>query len=415
MRIAIIGAGFTGLTAAYQLSQSGYQVVVFEKESQVGGLAGGFKEKEWQWPLEKFFHHFFVSDQTAKNLIHELGLDHQLFYLRPRTSIYKRGKISQFDSPLSLLTFPHLSILEKIKVGSTLAYLKIIPSWQPLEKVSASSWLTKTMGKNAYQVLWQPLIQGKFGQFADQVSMAWFWARIKKRSVKLGYLEGGFQVLINSLREKIEKNGGQVFLNHEVKNLNDLKDFDQIIVTTPVEAFLKIAAGLPKDYQNRLRKLKMLGALNLVLVLKEKFLTDGTYWLNINEPNFPFVAVVEHTNFVDPKSYASQQLVYVGGYYPQNHRYFKMKKGQIFKEWLPFLQKINPGFGLSSVIGLQSSVAFHAQPVIPLNYAKIIPRFKTPIPHVYLANMQMVYPWDRGTNYAIELGKKVANEVSQDV
>jgi protoporphyrinogen oxidase len=313
------------------------------------------------------------------------------------------------------LKFPFLSFLERLRTGLITLFLKTYPEWKNLEKIKASSWLKKYYGQKAYQVLWQPLLKSKFGDQTEEISMAWFWARIKKRSSKLGYLEGGFQVLIKSLREKIEKNGGQVFLNHEVKNLNNLKDFDQIIVTTPAEAFLKIAAGLPKDYQNRLRKLEMLGALNLVLVSKEKFLTDGTYWLNINEPDFPFVAVVEHTNFIDPQSYANQQLVYVGGYYPQNHRYFKMKKEQIFKEWLPFLQKINPQFNPLSLISYCLFLDQFAQPIIPLHYSKIIPRFKTPIPHVYLANMQMVYPWDRGTNYAIELGKKVASEVSQDV
>jgi protoporphyrinogen oxidase len=415
MKVAIVGGGLTGLTSAYWFSQRGHQPVIFEKESQAGGLASGFKEKSWQWSLENFFHHFFVSDQAAKELIQKLGLNEKLFYIRPKTSIFKNGKIFQFDSPLSLLTSPNLSVLEKMRVGLTLGYLKTNPFWQPLEKTPASSWLTKNMGKNAYQVLWQPLLQGKFGELANQIPASWFWARIKKRSTKLGYLQGGFQVLIDKLVEEVDQNGGKILLNHEVKNLEKLNDFSQIIVTVPTKTFLKIAPNLPKDYQGQLGNLKMLGALNLIFVLKERFLIDNAYWLNINETKFPFVAVVEHTNFIDPKYYDGKRILYVGGYYPQNHRYFKAKKGQIFKEWLPYLQKINPRFNPLSVIGYRLSANLFAQPVIPVNYSKIIPQFKTPLPNVYLANMQMICPWDRGVNYAIEFGKKAANEVLKEI
>ena len=166
----------------------------------------------------------------------------------------------------------------------------------------------------------------------------------------------------------------------------------------------------------------MLGALNLILELKEPFFKDNTYWLNVNEENFPFVAVVEHTNFIDSKFYGNNHLVYVGGYYPQNHNYFKMTKEQIFKEFLPYLQKINPFFNFqlyairyrkatSSAYTLYANP--QAQPVIPTNYSRIIPPHKTSLKNVYLANIQQVYPWDRGVNYAIELGEKIANEISQ--
>lgn len=415
MRIAIIGTGFTGLTAAYRLCQKGNKVTLLEKESQAGGLAGGFKEKGWDWHLENFFHHLFASDQAAKNLIRELGLFDKLFYVRAKTSILKGQRVFQFDSPLTLLTFPYLSFLEKARVGAIIAYLKTTSHWRPLEKTIASSWLNKTMGGNAYRLLWQPLLQGKFAKFANQIPMSWFWARIKKRSPRLGYLKGGFQILIDRLVKRIKENGGEILLDHEIKNLDELKSFDRIIVTAPTEIFLTLVPGLPKDYKSRLEKLKMLGALNLILVLKEKFLTEGTYWLNINESGFPFVAVVEHTNFVEPKYYGGKHLVYVGGYYPQNHRYFKMNKKQIFKEFLPYLQKINPKFNQLSVVGSQLSANLFAQPIIITNYSKMIPEMKTPIPNLFLANMQMVYPWDRGVNYAIELGERAVNEVLKDI
>lgn len=399
MRVAIIGAGFTGLTAGYYLSKKGHQVTIFEKEKFAGGLAAGFKEKNWEWNLEYFFHHLFVSDQSAKNLISEIGLSEKLFYTRPKTSIFYKGKISQFDSPLSLISFPFLSFPNRLRTGIITGYLKLTSDWKSFENISAFDWLKKYYGKKTFEILWKPLLLAKFGDQASEISMSWFWARIKKRSQKLGYFEGGFQVLIDKLVEKIKENGGEIILEKEVKNLKDLKDFDKIIITTPAEKFLDIR--LPK----------MLGAINLILILKEKFLTDNTYWLNINELGFPFVAVVEHTNFIDKKYYGGNQILYAGGYYPQNHPYFKMTKEQIFKKFLPYLQKINT----NSQLLITNYYLFRnqsAQPVIPMNYSRIIPSHQTPIPNVFLANMQQIFPWDRGINYAIELGEKIANEIS---
>lgn len=397
MKIAIIGAGLTGLTAGFRLCRDGHLVTIFEKGSRIGGLASGFKKESWQWSLEDFFHHLFTSDNEAKKLIKELGLEDKLFYVRPKTSIYKNGKISQFDSPASLIFFPHLSLPEKLRVGLVTGYLKLAGNWQSLEKFTAGKWLKKYYGQKPYRVLWEPLIRSKFSLQAEKVSMAWFWSRIKKRSVNLGYLKGGFQEMIDGLAHKIKKNKGEILLKHEVKNLEDLKKkFDKIIITTPVEVFFK--TRIPK----------MLGALNLILFLKEQFLVDGTYWLNVNEDSFPFVAVVEHTNFVDKKYYKNTHILYVGGYYPANHRYFKMTAKQIFEEFLPYLKKINPNFSPVSLIPYHLSRSLFAQPVMPTSYSKIIPTFKTEMKDVYLANMQMVYPWDREMNYAIEMGEKVA-------
>jgi len=190
-----------------------------------------------------------------------------------------------------------------------------------------------------------------------------------------------------------------------------VSEFDKIIVTIPTPEFLKISPQLPRVYRKKISRLKFVGALNLILVLKEKFLTDNTYWLNINEPGFPFVAVVEHTNFINKKHYNNDHLLYVGGYYPKNHCFFKMNKEEILKKFIPFLQKINPQFKKSRITASKLHIGLHGQPIIPVNYSKLIPSMKTPVKNLYLANQSLIYPWDRGVNYAIELGQKVAAEV----
>lgn len=400
MRIAIIGAGITGLTAGYRLALKGHQITIFEKQDQAGGLSATFKKPGWQWPLEIFFHHLFTSDQDVRQLIGELDLEKKLFFQTPRSSIYCQDKIFAFSSPGEIIQAPFFSPLEKLRLSLATVYLKATNNWQALEKITASQWLPKFYGQHVYQILWAPLLAGKFGNQKDHISMAWFWARIKKRSQQLGYLQGGFQELIDRLISEIQKNHGKVIFNREIKNLKLLlgDSFDRIIITTPADKFLK--TKLPP----------MIGAISLILELEDKFLQDNTYWLNINDINFPFVAVVEHTNFINKKYYGGNQLLYVGGYYPQNHRYFKMTKEKIYQEFLPYLQKINPRLKAKSY---QLNANLYSQPIVPVNHSQNLPTFKTSIPNVFLANMQMVYPWDRGVNYAVQIGNQISYEMAK--
>lgn len=419
MKIAIIGAGITGLTAAYHLTKNGHQVTIFEKNNQAGGLASGFKHDDWDWHLENYYHHLFTSDNHAINLIEDLDLSDRLYFTEPKSSFFYKNQVSKCDSPLSLLLFPHLSLFEKIRTGIVILSLKITNNWKVFEKVRAVDWLPKYFGRKPYQILWEPLLKSKFGQYSEAISMAWFWARIKKRSLKLGYLEGGFQILVNRLCEEITENGGEIILNTDIDNLERLKkNFDKILVTTPTSTFLKIAPNLPKSYQGNLNKLEMIGAISLILVIREKFLKDDTYWLNIIEKDFPFVAVVEHTNFIDPSHYNNRRILFLGGYYPPNHRYFKMEPMDLLNEFIPFLERINPKYDFKFLLSGKQILSFklvsnlYAQPIVPINYSQIIPPFETPIPNVYLANMQQIYPFDRGINYSIQLGKQVAQLIT---
>ena len=220
MKIAIIGAGITGLTAGYELSKIGHKVTVFEKNSYAGGLAAGIKKGAVKgWDLDKFQHHFFANDNEALRLIEELSLTDKLMKFSPKTSILYKNKIYRFDTPLSLLTFPCLSIFEKAKLGSAIAYLKLSNNWKKLESETADSWWKRKIGEKPYKMLWEPLLQGKFGDDYKNINMAWFWARIKKRTQKLYYLEGSFQILIDKLVEEIKKQGGEVMLRQQINHV----------------------------------------------------------------------------------------------------------------------------------------------------------------------------------------------------
>jgi protoporphyrinogen oxidase len=427
MNIAIIGAGFTGLTAAYELLKKGYTVTIFEKASQPGGLALGFKKDNWQWTLEEYYHHWFTNDHAVLNLAKEL--EYKVVTIRPKTSSYIDNQMYQLDSPLTFLTFPKLSLWERLRMISVLAFLRYDPFWQPLETVRAGDILPKAMGEKAYNILWNPLLQNKFGKYANTISLAWFWARIKKRTPSLAYPEGGFLQFAQTFAKKIEHMGGKFLYNADIKQLeeknnktvltyqrpkmnNQKLSFDKAIVTLPSFAFLKICPQLPDAYKKQLHSLQGIGAITVVLRLKKPFFSDGTYWLNICDTKAPVLAIVEHTNFMDKKHYDNEHLVYLGNYLPKDHPYFSMNGKELLQTFDPLLKKINPQYA-KTLIGIDVFQVPFAQPIIPTQYSKMIPPFETPLQHVYLANMQQVYPWDRGTNYAVELGQKIAGIVDR--
>lgn len=423
MRIAIIGGGVAGLTAAFRLTQKKHQVTVFEKERELGGLAASFQESDWDWPLEHYYHHFFTSDEELKGLAAELGLSSKLFYRQPKTSVWVQGQIYRFDTPQSILQFPYLDFTDKARTSLIAFLLKLNPFWRPLEKWTARDFIIKTMGEKTFSLIWEPLLMSKFGRWADEIPASWFWTRIKKRSFSLGYFQGGTQTLIKALAEAIQKNQGRIILNQEVSQVkknsagftvvtNGRKtNFDQVIATVSPAVLKQIAP----EAANQTKELKSLGSLCLILALKESFLIDGTYWLNINDRSFPFVAAVEHTNFIDKKHYGGLHLLYLGGYYPENHPLLQKNKNEVLKSFWPYLKKINPRFNLEkSLVKTYLFKSQYSQPIVNLNYSQILPGIKTSQPGFYWTSLHHVYPQDRGVNYAILAGEKIAHEVEKD-
>lgn len=426
MKIGIIGAGFGGLAAAYYLTKKGHEVEIFERDARPGGLAIGYKEPKWDWTLEAHYHHWFTNDKSVLDLAAEIG--HNVEIRRPKTSSFVDGGIYQLDSPTSLLKFPKLNFLDRIRTGISIGLLRFNPIWHPLENFYAEPYLKKSMGEKAYKKIWKPLLVNKLGKYASEVSLAWFWARVYKRTPNLAYPEGGFLNFANHLQELIKKQRGKFHYETEVislssngkpqiksKKINKTKietnNFDKIIVTAPSFLFAKIAPSLPASYTTRLKKLKGIGAMNLILRLKKPFLTDGTYWLNMCDINSPILAVVEHTNFMDKKHYDDEHLLYLGNYMDVSDPRFKLTEDKLLKLYEPYLLKINPNYK-KSLIGARVFKAPFAQPIIYPKYSKNILPFTTPLENVYLANIEQVYPWDRGTNYAVELGKKVSILIS---
>ena len=425
-RAGIIGAGIGGMAAAYDLVSAGHQVAIYEKEDHVGGLASGFKEPHWDWSVEKYYHHWFATDHHILGLIDELGWSDKVRFPRPYTVVYHQGKFYPFDSYLHALLFPGLGWgINKIRFGLVGLYLRLTNDWHSLEKTTVDAWMRKWAGEHVYQSMWEPLLVGKFGAHYQDVNMAWMWARLKARTTRLGTYEGGFQAFADQLAQRLIDLGVEIHLATPVtqvvpqaddklslENSQGSQTFDQCLVTASPGFMARLAPSLPDDYLTSLLNLKSMGAVVLILSLKHQLSEEGYYWYNIPKSvGFPFLALVEHTNYVSEKNFGGDHILYCGDYLDPDHEYFDLSKDEILERFLPALASFNPKFTPDWVKKSWLFRTKYAQPVPEINHSKNIPAIETPIPGLYFASMSQVYPWDRGTNFAVEIGRKAARQM----
>lgn len=417
LSVGVIGGGALGLSVAYRLAQAGAKVTVLEKESIVGGLAASFPVGDAY--LEKFYHHLFRSDRVITKLIYELGLGDKLVWKQAKTGNLIGGKIRQMD-PVRILTFSGIPVVDRLRFFAGMAYLKLTSDYHRFEGTTAVEWVEQRMGRQTYEVIWRPLLESKFGEHYRSIAMPWLWSRIYCRSLSLGYLRGGFHQLYMALLDRVQALGGEVRTGQTVERIEAAPDervrvlvngtaneFDRVVCTLPTRLFMKVTAGLPDDYRSRYDWGDFHGAHCVVLSLDRKF--GDFYWLSINDRGFPFLVVVDHGNFMPIEDYGGQRLMYLGNYLPMSDRRFTMSDQELVDWYLPYLTKINPEFDRSWVKDAWVFKAPYAQPIVTVDYHKHIPPHETPIPGLFLANMFQVYPQDRGQNYSIEMGYRVAD------
>ena len=427
--VAIVGAGVAGLTAALDLIEADIQVTIYEAAPEVGGLAAGFKAPHWDWTLERFYHHWFEGDKHILGLIDKLGWSDQVVFPRPYTVVYYDGQFYPLDSYAEAFKFTlgNFGVMDLFRFGGVGVFLKLTPRWQSLEKVTADAWMRKWVGPRIYAALWRPLLVGKFGeQNLDVVNMAWLWARIHARTTRLGTFVGGFQTFLDKLAAVLRSRGVDIRLSTPVTRISQVESgrlavetasgveaYDAVISTSSPALMARLMPDLPDSYAGSLRSLKSMGAVVLVVTL-DRQLTQF-YWHNLpKDAGFPYLAMVEHTNFIGPEHYGGDHILYLGDYLETDHEYFSLSKEELLERFLPSLQRFNPAFDRSWVKETWLWKTPYAQPIPPVNHSKNIPPLRTPVPGLFFASMSQVYPWDRGTNYAVEIGQKVAQLVMED-
>ena len=463
MRVGIVGGGAAGLAAAYELGLNGHRVAVYERAPFLGGQASTFDVGGAR--LERGYHHLFTSDTDILDLIDEIGLGHQMRWVGSKVGTLYDGKIYDFVTPLDLLRFTPVRLIDRLRLGLVTLRLRRMKDWRRLEGLTADEWLRKNAGKSGYEAFWGPMLRGKFGEdYFQQVGMAWVWGKINTRFASrgkglakemLGYPIGSFGEVFDALAQKIAEQGSEVRTSASVTQIvvedgraaglcvqprpatwvspeplaapddassgqgSDLprpepihEPFDAVIATTPSYEFTKLVSSLPAQYLGKLTGVNYMAAVLIILVLKHPL--SRIYWLNVADRSIPFVGAIEQTNLIDPQHYGGKHIVYLSNYLGVDHPLYKLDHEALLNEYLPHLRKINPDFEPSWIENSYHHRVDAAQPIIGVNYSSRLPEHRTPIRGLYLANTTQVYPEDRGTNYSVRIGRRVARMAMED-
>ena len=439
MKVGIIGAGAAGLAAAYELALNGIEVDVYEKASFVGGQASTFNVGST--PLERGYHHLFTSDTDILGLMSEIDIAHQMEWHESKVGIFYGGQIYNLVTPMDLLKFKPLNIIDRIRLGVVTMILRWKKDWRSLENITTDAWIKRWAGKRVYEVVWGPLLRGKFGdRHYNEIGMPWFWGKIHTRFASrgknmskelLGYPKGSFGEIFETLQSKIENMGGKVILSTGVDRIivengravglkleslsggKLIEKFDAILSTTPSFIFPKLLPKMPDEYEKRLTDVQYMSAVLIILILDRPF--TNVYWLNVADRSIPFVGVIEHTNMIDSSLYGGKHIVYLSNYLTADHPLYQLDHDQLLSEYLPHLKKINQDFDKSWIEKSYHHKVGAAQPIIGINYSQRIPSHVTPFDRLYLANTTQIYPEDRGTNYSVRMGRKVAKILLRDL
>ena len=426
-RVLVIGAGFTGLAAAFDLARAGVPVTVLDADAHVGGLAGAFDTDGDR--LDRFYHHWFTSDHEIMRLVDELGLSADITLRATATGVWYNDSLFRLSSPLDLLRFSALPFVDRIRLGLMIPRARMVRDWRALEGVTAADWLRKLGGDRVWRVMWEPLLKGKFGPYADTVSAVWFWNKLKLRGgsrgkkgeERLAYFKGSFARLAEETAKAILAAGGEVRTNAPVTRL-ERRGADWVaqgpwgqvtgsaVIATPAPALvadmLEPAGQATPDALAMLRRIPYLA--NLCLVLELDRALGSTYWTNVNDPGFPYVGVIEHTNFENAASYGGRHIVYLSKYLPETDALYRMTDDQVLQFSVPHLQRMFPAFQRDWVQRFHVWRADWAQPVVERHYSALIPPDQGLLPGLYLASMAQIYPEDRGTNHAVREGRRIA-------
>jgi protoporphyrinogen oxidase len=446
LRVAILGAGVAGLTAGLRLTEAGHTVDVYERWPGLGGQAatvdigGGHK-------LERYYHHLFTSDVHIARLYDELGMPDELEWRDSSMAFFAKGRQWPFVTPKDLLTFGPLPPVSRVRMGAAVVGLQRFgKDRSPYEQITAKEWITKRMGRHAWEQVWGPLLRGKFGERAEQIAMVWLWSKFTlRRSIKgeeakqekLGYPGRSWEPLFEELVRRIEVGGGRVLIDRPVKRVVqadggwevtpsapdsfrkghdptefealDPERYDAVLSTLPNDIMEKVAPELPAPYVENMRSIEYYAALCLLLELDRQF--SPFYWTNIADRELPFVGLIEHTNFVEPERYDGRRFLYVANYLAPGDALLDLDIDGLLAAYLPGLRKVSPDFSTDWIQARWLHREPAAQPIVTVGYHRRIPPLQTGVPGLVLANTTQIYPEDRGTNYSVRLGTDAARSL----
>ncbi|WP_115000070.1 NAD(P)/FAD-dependent oxidoreductase [Xanthomonas campestris] len=423
-KFAIIGSGPMGLMAAMELLDRGHQVDIYERDDRIGGMSAEFNFGGMM--IERYYHFICKTDFPLFKLLDRLGLSDKLRWTDTKMGYYFKGKLYRWGTPFALLSFPHLSLVEKVRYALHVMYTKGISDWSTLDKVSAKHWITKWIGPRAYNVMWEKAFYLKFFNYAENLSASWIGTRIKRVALSrrnllnesMGYLEGGSSLLLKEMTRRIEAAGGTIHLGRGVDEVvstagavtgvragDRFEAYDTVLSTAPLQYVPGIVPGLPADFAAAVRRIENIPVACVILKLRHAI--SENFWMNISDDSIDVPGVIEYSN-LNPGSDPSHKILYVPFYMPKTHPKWSHSNEQLIEESVGYLSKLNPAFTREWIVDSHCHRYEFAQTICPPGFQDMLPPMKTPLAGFFMADTAYYYPEDRSINESIAVGAALA-------
>jgi protoporphyrinogen oxidase len=418
----VVGAGMAGLAAADRLSESDRRVLLIEASPRVGGLLRSVRVNGAQ--VEAYYHHIFPQDRETLDLVERLGLRERLEWRRGRTAVVAAGRVYDFDSPLDTLRFGALSPYARLRLVLGSAAFAVLGTGRD-DRWRIGDAGPRLFGRSGFEALWQPLLDGKFGESAGDVASAWLRARLRQRmrarranGDRLGYLRGGLGLLVDGYAADVSRRA-EMSLGMPVGRIEPDGGLwrvcfggraarSRVVVACLAGGVLSEVAALPQVCRERIEAIPYRAAVCALLELDRPI--GRHYWYNLTDATeLGCLAVIEHTNYVPPERYGGTHLVYLSHYVAPDAPAMTASGEEMLRAAELTLRSINPAFDSTWVRRVQVSRDRWAQPV-PLTGGPMrgLP-LATGLPGLFHASLAHVYPDDRGVSAALRLGRRAAD------
>lgn len=427
-KVAIIGAGAMGLAAAFHALEAGHEVVVYEADSVPGGMAAHLDLDGLS--IERFYHFVCKADAPTFKLMERLGIGDKMRWTPTSMGYFVDGRLHGWGDPISLLTFPAIDWISKFRYGLQMFLSTKRSDWSDLETVSAKDWIERGSGKRAYDVLWRRLFDLKFYEYADNVSAAWIWTRIKRigtsrRSLmqeELGYIDGGSETLVTALVDAIRARGGVIRLSSPVREVlvgdgtvtgvrTDAGDepADAVISTMPTPFVSSLVPALPDDWKAKYDAIVNIGVVCVLLKLRRP--VTKHFWVNINDKAVDIPGIIEFSNLRP----VADSVVYVPFYMPTTNPKFGRDDAAFIAESMACLKRVNPDVTDADLLASRIGRLRYAQPVCEPGFLAKIPPIQTPIRGLQIADTSFYYPEDRGISESARVAEEMAAAVPASI
>ncbi len=421
----VIGAGVMGLAAAYQALLDGCDVDILEASAEPGGMAAHFDFGGIS--IERFYHFVCKTDYPTFELLADLGIADKMRWVPTTMGFYNQGKLHPWGDPISLLKLPGVSLISKLRYGLFAFACVHRDRWPELEHKSAKEWITRSCGQEIYDRFWHPLLHFKYYEYADNISAAWIWTRIRRigksrkniMQEQLGYIDGGSKTLVDALLKAIEQRGGRLHLKAPVRHVatengrvtgvdafSEHVPADAVISTVPTPLISRMIPDLPPEWRARYEAIHNIGVICVILKLRRS--VSPHFWVNISENGVEIPGIIEFSNL---RSIGDDAIVYVPYYMPITNPKFSWPDDRLREEAFFCLQRINPALTPEDIVDVKIARLKHGQPVCEPGFAAKIPPVQTPIHGLQIADTCFYYPEDRGIAESVRLGRAMARAI----